>query len=220
VTSHTSSPATANFPSWALPHWSSLLVWEVVAMNVEDQIERLRSTGLPCGRVARLVLSTPPTTPEGQRERVRRAAKIIRQHPDLFWPIVESLQVYWGIHPWSILGEPPSPGLRRAWAHELQGPILTQDGLRFCGSMGDWGNLPEALCASSVILMQHMLPRIPRGWIVDNLVVMDCPNLESRWDDLHVLKALSVINCPRFTLPPSSDHHRFERVLCDQLCVG
>lgn len=216
VTAHTPSLATAICPSWAVVHWGSLLTWEVVGMSLEDQVERLQIAGLSRGRMVRLILSLPPPTPEGQRERVRRAARILRRYPDLFWPTVESLQVYWSIHPWSILGEPLRPGHRRAWAHELKGPIPTQDGLRFNGSMGDWEDLPDSLCASSVILTQHQLIQLPRGWIVDSLTVMDCPNLESHWGELHILKALSAINCPRFTLPPPGDKHPFARILCDQ----
>ncbi len=198
MTNPSISHVRADLPFWATPLWPVLQTLDLAGLAPEEQISSLRGFGLSAERALRLALAVPPLTPQGHRERVRRAAQFLNADPCRFWPVVESLQVYWGIHPWSILGEPLRPSLERAWASDLGGPQRSSKGLRFCGIFGSWAHLPAAICASRIELDHHSLPRLPNGWVVDELSLKTCPELRGSLADLTVLKGITVTDCPRF----------------------
>jgi hypothetical protein len=175
---------------------------DLAGLTPEEQIGSLRGLGLSAERALRLAMTVPPLTPQGHRERVSRAARFLHADPGRFWQVVESLQVYWGIHPWSILGESLPPSLERAWSSDLGGPQRSGDGLRFCGIFGNWMHLPEGLCASRIELDHHSLPRLPKGWVVDELSLKACPKLRGSLADLTVLKRITMTDCPHFDATP------------------
>jgi len=202
VTSRLLPYVRPDLPIWAVAHWAALLTWDLAGLTPEEQIQFLRAQGLSAGRALRLAMAVPPLTPQGHRERVRRAAQLLNDDPGRFWQVVESLQVYWGIHPWSILGEPLPPSLEPAWLRDLGGPSPSRKGLRFCGVFGSWTHLPASLCASRIQLEHLPLPRLPRGWIVEELTLRKCPKLQGSLADITVLQAVTVTDCPRFDPTP------------------
>jgi len=145
------------------------------------------------------VLALPPPTPQGQRERVRRAAMFMNQDPVQFWPMVEALQVYWGIHPWSVLGESLRGDLARSWGREL-GCVWHGNGLRFVGVLGGERPLPPGLCVSRLLVDRFAhLRRLPPRLIVDRLELCHCPQLRGSLAEVSVLESWEVEGCPRFS---------------------
>lgn len=202
-------PSDPKLPAWSRVHWPALLTWEFTGLSPEEQICSLQANGLTPGRALYLAMAVPPLTPEGHRERVRRAARFLMNDPKRFWPVVESLQVHWGIHPWSILGETLPYSYARAWFRELGGPgAYLKDGLRLCGLFNSWERLPEGLCVSKLRLEHLPLVRIPHGWIVEELILEKCPNLRGSLADLAVLEKASVSGCPKFDASPLSRRTR------------
>jgi hypothetical protein len=110
---------------------------------------------------------------------------------------VESLQVYWGIHPWSLLGEPLPYQFHRQWCSELGG-YGTPQGLRFSGLPGGQPRMPANLCASRIELDHLSLTRLPPGWIVDELVIRSCRSLRGSLADVTVLRESTILGCPHF----------------------
>ena len=175
-----------DLPAWALSHWPVLLVWDLAGVTPEEQVRLLRAQGLAAERALRLVLAVPPRSPRGQRQRVRLGAQLLSGDPGRFWLVVESLSVHWGIHPWSILAEPLPPGPYPTWCYDL-GCHPTDGGLRFCGAFGQRPRVPDGLCARRIELDQVALHRLPRGWIVEDLVLRNCRSLRGSLDDVTVL---------------------------------
>lgn len=171
---------------------------DLADMDLEDQIQFLKAQGLTPERALRLVMSLPPSTPHGHLERVQRAGRLLNHDPARFWPVVESLSVYWKLHPWSILGEPLRKDCLRQWSQELSGPP-TEKGLWFVGIFGRHKRLPSGICASRLVL-DHFphLHHLPAGWIVGDFVVRDCPKLEGGLGDLTVIRSSTIERCPHF----------------------
>ncbi len=186
-----------DLPAWAEAHWPALLAWALVGLSPEEQLQCLRAQGLTPERALRLALAVPPPTPRGQLARVRLGARLLAGAPGRFWPVVESLQVYWGIHPWSILGEPLPQAFRTSWTAHLGAPG-SLGGLRFCGLLGGPRRLPPCLCTSRIQVDQHPLERLPEGWIVEDLVLSACPNLRGSLAEVTVLRSGTVSQCPKF----------------------
>jgi len=187
----------SDLPPWAWPFWPALQLWELAGVGPEEQIQCLRAQGLAPERALRLALALPPRTPRGQLARVRLGARLLAAEPARFWPVVESLQVYWGIHPWSILGEPLPTDRWRSWNASLGGPG-SLGGLRFCGLLGGPVRLPPGLCTGRLQVDQHPLVRLPPGWIVEDLVLCGCPNLRGSLAEVTVLRSSTVSRCPKF----------------------
>ena len=186
-----------DLPPWAEPHWPALLVWELTGIPPEEQIRLLRAQGLPPERALRLALAVPPRTPRGQRDRVRLGARLLFDEPARFWPVVEALEVYWGIHRWSILGEALPLRWHRAWCSDL-GAQGSPRGLRFCGALGWRPTIPPNLCASRIEVDQVPIGRLPGGWIVEELSLSNCPYLRGSLADVVLLGRGTVHACPRF----------------------
>lgn len=187
-----------DLPSWAEPHWSILQTVDLAGVDLEDQIKFLRTRGLTAERALRLVMSLPAPTPQGHLARVRRAGRLLNQDPARFWPVVESLSVYWKLHPWSILGEPLRKDCARQWSQDLGGP-WSEGCLCFVGIFGRHKRLPSGVCASRLVLDQFpYLRHLPEGWIVGDLVVRDCPRLEGSLADWTVLGSSTIERCPHF----------------------
>lgn len=190
----------SDLPPWAGSHWMLLQALDLAGIGLEEQIQLLKARGLTAERAFRLALALPPLSPRGHLERVSRAGRLLNQEPSRFWPVVESLRVYWGLHPWSILGEPLRKDLSRSWRAELGGP-WDEDGLAFLGTLNRWKHLPPRICARRLTLSRFPhLRRLPDGWIVGDLVLKDCPSLEGSLADLAVLGSTSIEGCPRFQL--------------------
>lgn len=201
------SPLLGNrtdLPPWAGPHWPALLVWELAGIPPEDQIRLLRAQGLTPERALRLALAVPPRSPRGQRARVRLGARLLFADPGRFWQVVESLSVYWGIHPWSLLAEPLPYDYQPTWCAELGGHGSTK-GLRFCGAFGQQPRIPGGLCASRIELDQVALVRLPKDWIVDELVLRNCRKLRGSLAEVTVLTSAEIFGCPLFDSPPELD---------------
>jgi hypothetical protein len=194
----------ADLPPWAGPHWPVLLVWNLAGVPPEEQIRLLRTQGLQPERALRLALSVPPLSPRGQRERVRLGAQLLFGDPGRFWQVVESLSVYWGIHPWSIMGEPLPYDFHHAWCAEL-GCRGSRDGLVFSGAFGQRPRVPGFLCARRIELDQVALVRLPKGWIVEDLVLRNCTRLRGSLADVTVLHSTEIFGCPLFDSPRELD---------------
>jgi hypothetical protein len=173
-------------------------VWQVAGITPGEQVALLQAQGLPPERALRLVLTVPPLHARGQRERVRLASRLLFEDARWFWQVVESLHVYWGIHPWSLLGEPLPYQFHRQWCRELGG-YGTPKGLRFCGHPGGQPTLPANLCASRIELDQLSLRELPKGWIVDELILLNCRHLRGSLADVTVLQDSTISGCPHFS---------------------
>jgi len=204
MTEHPLPGHRTDLPSWAEPHWPVLLVWNLAGVPPEEQIRLLQAQGLQPERALRLALAVPSRSPMGQRERVRLGARLLFEDPRRFWQVVESLSVYWGIHPWSILGEPLPFAFHHAWCAEL-GCNGSRNGLVFCGAFGRQPRLPAFLCARRIELDQVGLVRLPEGWIVEDLVLRNCTRLRGGLGDVTVLHSTEISGCPLFDSPRALD---------------
>lgn len=196
--STTPSPLRDDLPAWAEPHMRVLQAMDLTGVDLEEQIRFLVSRGLTPERALRLVLALPPPVPAGHLARVRRAGQLVNHNPARFWPVVESLSVYWQLHPWSILGEPLRYDLSRGWAVDLGGP-WPEKGLACLGSLNRYRSLPPRVCARRVLLIRFRQARLSLpGWVVGDLELIDCRRLEAMPEGMTLLGALTVEKCPRF----------------------
>lgn len=198
VADHPRSHLQTDLPNWAEPFLPTLQLVDLAGLSLEDQVQLLKLKGLPVERALRLVMSLPPLTPQGHLDRLRRAGQLLNQVPNRFWLVVESLSVYWNLHPWSILGEPLRHDFSREWSTELRGP-WSRDGLWLVGHLGHRKPLPSGICARRLKVegFPH-LRRLPKGWIVGDLVLRDCPKLGGSLGDLSVLGSTTIERCPNF----------------------